>query len=212
MTADEVADFERCIAAGGVGLFPADTVYGLAVDPGSRSAVERVYAIKDRPAAKPAAVMFSDVSRALGALDWLGQRTRAALERLLPGPVTVVVANPDARFALACGPETSRLGVRVPRLDGPLEPLAALGMPLLQTSANRSGGADPRSLPEVDPRIRGAVDVELDGGELPGVPSTVIDLSAHDADGGWRLLREGALTVSEVESALGSPPTEPVTG
>ncbi|HEV2786052.1 MAG TPA: Sua5/YciO/YrdC/YwlC family protein, partial [Solirubrobacteraceae bacterium] len=84
----EADAFERCIADGGVALFPADTVYGLACDPGSQAAVDRLYALKRRPADKPAAVMFFALEPALAALPELEPRTRAALQALLPGAVT----------------------------------------------------------------------------------------------------------------------------
>ena len=64
----DAADLERCLAAGGVALFPSDTVYGLAADPENRSAVERLYRLKGRPVSKPSAVMFFDLEAALAAL------------------------------------------------------------------------------------------------------------------------------------------------
>ncbi len=190
--------FERCIASGGVALFPADTVYGLACDPESESAVERLYEIKGRPPERPAAVMFFQLGDALAALPDLGPRTRAALERLLPGPVTLLLPNPERRFPLACGPAPERLGLRVP--DLPL--LASVRRPVMQSSANRSGGEDARRLEEVDAGIRAAVDLELDGGELPGTPSTVIDLSGYEQAGEFTVLRQGALGVVAVAEAL----------
>src|SRR3954447_13453242 len=104
------------MAVGGVAVFPADTVYGLACDPQSREAVERLYLLKRRRPDKPAAVMFFDVELALAALPELGQRTRGALEALLPGGVTLLVPNPAGRFPLAGGRDV--LGLRVP--SGPL--------------------------------------------------------------------------------------------
>jgi L-threonylcarbamoyladenylate synthase len=202
MTAAEVAAFERCIAEGGVALFPADTVYGLAVDPESRAAVDRLYTLKGRPAERPAAVMFFEIGSALDALPELGERTRAALRRLLPGALTAVVANPARRYPLACGPEPERLGLRVPALDGALAPLAATRRPVLQSSANLSGGPDARRLADVDPEIRAGVDLALDGGELPGVASTVLDLSRYEASGDFDVLREGAVPVDFVRAAL----------
>ena len=204
MTADDVRRFESCIGTGGVALFPADTVYGLAADPESAPAVERLYAIKGRPPVRPAAVMFFSLERALRALPELGERTGAALERLLPGPVTVVIPNPARRYPLASGPEPDRLGVRVPALAGPLAPLRAVERPVLQSSANPSGGADARRLEAVDPALRAAVDAELDGGELPGVPSTVVDLSAYERRGDYAVLREGALGLERLAQVLGS--------
>jgi L-threonylcarbamoyladenylate synthase len=194
VTAEEVAAFERCIAGGGVALFPADTVYGLAADPESREAVERLYELKGRPAARPAAVMFFVLEPALAALPTLGSRVRQALERLLPGAVTAIVPNPERRYPLACGPEPERLGLRVPDLRGPLEPLQAVRRPVLQSSANPSGGADARRVAQVDPGLRARVDVVLDGGELPGVPSTVVDLTAYEDGGRFEILREGAVS------------------
>jgi L-threonylcarbamoyladenylate synthase len=202
VTAADVAAFERCIADGGVALFPADTVYGLASAPDSRAGVERLYGLKGRPADRPAAVMFFQLEQALDALPELGERTRAAVERLLPGALTLVLPNPARRFPLACGPEPERIGVRVPRLDGELEPLAAATAAVLQSSANPSGRADARRLEDVDGRIRAAVDLVLDGGELPGTPSTVVDLAAYEADGTWRVAREGAVPRALLDKEL----------
>src|SRR5436190_23039945 len=102
MTPEEVETFERCISVGGVALFPADTVYGLATEPESREGVERLYALKGREPDRPAAVMFFRLELALASLPELGPRTRGALERLLPGAGTLVLPNPALRFPLAC--------------------------------------------------------------------------------------------------------------
>ena len=202
MTPEDVATFERCIAVGGVALFPADTVYGLATDPASREGVDRLYRIKRRRPDRPAAVMFFDLELALAALPELGERTRTAIERLLPGPVTLVLPNPERRYPLACGPVPERIGVRVPLLAGALEPLAAARWPVLQSSANPSGGADVRRLDDVAPGIRSRVDMQLDGGELPGTPSTVVDLGAYEETGDYRVLREGAVAAVDVAALL----------
>jgi L-threonylcarbamoyladenylate synthase len=202
VTGEDVATFERCIAVGGVGLFPADTVYGLATDPTSREGVDRLYRIKGRPPARPAAVMFFDLELALAALTELGERTRLGVERLLPGPVTLVLPNPERRYPLAAGPTPERLGVRVPALTGPLEPLAAARWPVLQSSANPSGGPDARRLYEVDAEIRAHVDMQLDGGELPGTPSTVVDLADYEETGHYTVLREGAVAAVEIAALL----------
>jgi L-threonylcarbamoyladenylate synthase len=202
LTAEDVETFERCISVGGVALFPADTVYGLATEPDSREGVHRLYRLKGRRPERPAAVMFFSLELALAALPELGPRTRQALERLLPGAVAVVVPNPARRFPLACGPEPERVGVRVPLLQGPLEPLAAVRWPVLQSSANPSGATDARRLDEVDERIRAGVDMVLDGGELPGTPSTVVDLTRYEREDRFELLREGAVPRAGIEAAL----------
>src|SRR3954463_16774397 len=202
MTPEDVATFERCIAVGGVALFPADTVYGLATDPTSREAVDRLYRIKGRRPDRPAAVLFFDLGLALAALPGFGERTRPAAGRLLPGPVTLVLPNPERRYPLACGPAPDRIGLRVPSLTGPLEPLAAARWPVLQSSANPSGGADARRLADVDASIRARVDMQLDGGELPGTPSTVVDLRHYEEGGDYAVLREGAVPAVEIAGAL----------
>jgi L-threonylcarbamoyladenylate synthase len=162
--------FDECIRSGGVVLFPADTVYGLAVDPGNEAAIERMYRLKGRPREKRSALMYFSVED----VPDLPERAR----RLLPGPVTVIVA--DGR------------GIRVP--DGPR--LATVQV--LQTSANPTGGPDPRRLDDVDPAIRAGVDLEIDGGELPGTASTVVDLSGEEP----RIVREGAVSAARVRELL----------
>lgn len=190
--------FERVISDGGVAVFPADTVYGLACDPEDPAAVERLYALKGRPPAKPAAVMFFDVSRALAAVPEVGPRTRGALGRLLPGPVTVLLENPAERFPLACGPAPTTLGLRVPRI----ELLAAVGVPVLQSSANLAGGPDTARLGDVPEAIREGADLVIDGGELPGTPSTVVDLRRYEASGSWGVARTGAVPYMELAGVL----------
>ncbi len=194
--------FERCMAVGGVAVFPADTVYGLACDPASEDAVARLYALKRRIPDKPAAVMFFSVELALAALPELGRRTRVALDALLPGGVTLLLPNAARRFALACGPDRETLGLRVPALPPAASALAAVRWPVLQSSANRAGGPDARRLESVPESIRAGADMLLDAGELPGTPSTVIDLRDYEAGGAWRIVRQGAVDADEVAAAL----------
>ena len=114
--------------------------------------------------------MFFDLAQALDALPELGPRTRAAFEALLPGGVTLLVPNPARRFPLACGDDPATLGVRVPALTDAERRGAG---PVLQSSANHAGGPDARRLADVPADIRAGADLVLDGGELPGTPSTV---------------------------------------
>ena len=186
------------MSVGGVAVFPADTVYGLACDPDNKVAVQRLYTLKRRSLGKPSAVMFFDVSLALSALPELGERTREALLRLLPGAVSVLLPNPGGRFPLACGDDPSTLGLRVPEV--PL--LAGVRWPVLQSSANRAGGPDPRRLEDVPELLRRSADLVIDGGELPGTPSTVVDLRRYEDDGSWEVVRAGAVSYDELGPAL----------
>jgi L-threonylcarbamoyladenylate synthase len=146
--------------------------------------------------------MFFSRELALEALPELGARTRAALERLLPGGVTVLLPNPLRRFPLACGPDPETLGLRVPALPDALAPLAAVRWPVLQSSANRAGGPDARTLDEVPAPIRAGADLVIDGGELAGTPSTVVDLRGFEAAGEWAIRREGAVPAQTVGRLL----------
>jgi L-threonylcarbamoyladenylate synthase len=181
-------ELERCVLRGGVALFPADGLYGLACDPANREAIERIHRIKGRDERKPSAVMFFSPLAMRELIATLGPRTRDALGALLPGPVTLVVANPQHRYPHACGDDPERLGIRL--IEGPL---AGASCPIFQTSANRSGEPAPSRFGAVDPEIADAVDLAIDGGELTGMPSTVVDLTAIEDGGGWSILREGAL-------------------
>ena len=191
------AALERCVGDGGVAVFPADGLYGLACDPLHRGAVERIQALKGREAGKSSAVMYFS-PLVLGELVGdLGPRVRDAAGRLLPGPVTVVVANPRHRYPLACREDPERLGVRL--IEGPL---AGARVPVFQTSANRSGEPAPNRFADLAEPIIAGVELAIDGGELTGAPSTVVDLSRLDEDGTWIVLREGGLSASELEAAL----------
>ena len=147
---EEAADRLRdCVTAGGVAVFPSDTVYGVCCDPDNEEAARRLYALKGRPSARACAVMFFALEDALELLDDLHESEREALQALLPGPVTVLLANRGQRFASACRVDPSTLGLRVPALLGDLEALSTVGVPVLQSSANLSGEPDARTLDQV---------------------------------------------------------------
>jgi L-threonylcarbamoyladenylate synthase len=192
-----------CLRAGGVAVLPTDTVYGLACDPLQEAAVGRLYELKGRPPQRPAAVMFFALDAALNALPELAARERAALEALLPGPLTVLLPNRSNRYPLACG--SGALGLRVPRLPERLAALEALDAPVMQSSANLSGGVEARRVGDVEEVVLGGADLVLDGGELPGVASTVLDLSDFEREGRWRVVREGPLGERGIRALLGPP-------
>ena len=177
---EDAGRLEQCVAAGGVAVFPTDTVYGLCCDPDSEQAARRMYALKGRPSRRASAVLYFSLAPALEMLDDLHERERAALQALLPGGVTLLLANRGGRFAPACRTDPATFGLRVPRLP---EHLVALG--------------SVRALCE-------GADVVLDGGELRGVPSTVVDLRDFAQEGRWYVLREGAVGKDAVAQRLAS--------
>jgi L-threonylcarbamoyladenylate synthase len=193
------AALERRIGEGGVAVFPADTLYGLACDPLNEAAVERIQELKGRGERKPSAVMYFSPLAMRELLSGLGPRAREAVASLLPGPVTLIVANAERRYPLACREDPERLGVRL--IEGPL---AGVMTPVFQTSANHSGEPPPTAFSGIDERILAGADLAIDGGELLGEPSTVVDLTGIDSGEGWAVLREGALPAQEIDSRLGS--------
>jgi L-threonylcarbamoyladenylate synthase len=184
--AAELAAFESCIAGGGIAVFPTDTLYGIGCSPESDAARERLYELKGRPRDKPSAVMFFSLEAAEPELAGVGARTRSALEALLPGPVLAVL--PGGK------------GIRIPRLQG----FESVRVAVLQTSANLAGGPEPRRLADVPHELRAGAGVVLDGGELSGIASTVVDLRRYEEEGSWEVLREGAVSRAELSSALRS--------
>jgi L-threonylcarbamoyladenylate synthase len=199
---EEAAALEACVREGGVAIFPADTVYGICCDPSDERAVARVYELKGRPASRAAAVMFFARERALEALPELSGAERKAAEALLPGAVTLLVGNPLARFPAACAGDPHTIGLRVPAWPPALAALSGVGVAVMQSSANLSGGGDARRLEDVPRELREGADLVLDGGELPGVSSTVIDLRGLPAGTGWRIVRAGAVPERAVAAAL----------
>jgi L-threonylcarbamoyladenylate synthase len=187
LTHDDAVAFEQCVTAGGVVLFGADTVYGLACDGGNPDAVRRVYELKGRPPDKPAALMAFSMPVAEVLLARSGTRTRAAARALLPGAVTLVLPQ---------------LGMRYPALSEDLQALSAIGVPVMQTSANLAGGPEAKTLGEVVPEILEGADLVLDCGPLAGLASTVIDLRQFENSGVWGILREGAVDRASIERVL----------
>jgi L-threonylcarbamoyladenylate synthase len=190
---------ERTIATGGVAVFPADGLYGLACDPLDAGAIAKIHRLKGRDDGKPSAVMYFSPLAIRELVSQLGPRTKAAVSALMPGPVTLVVANPQRRYPLACRQDPEQLGIRL--IGGSL---AGTMCPIFQTSANLSGEPAPAHFEDVPESIRDGADLAIDGGELPGLPSTVVDITAIEEDGGWRILRDGALSPGDLASKLAS--------
>lgn len=150
--------FERVISGGGIVLFPSDTVYGLACDPSDAGAIERLYRLKGRAPEKAAAVMFFDLDAAFAALPAVGERTRALLRALLPGPLTALLPNAGHVFPLCCGGDLTTVGLRVVAVPA----LAGVRVAVLQSSANPAGGADASRLMDIDPAIVAGVDLVVE--------------------------------------------------
>jgi L-threonylcarbamoyladenylate synthase len=192
LRASQVEEAVCAIREGHLAVIPTDTVYGLACTPYREEPVRRLSELKGRAPEQPIALVAVSVDWLLECVPELRGRAAVLARAVLPGPVTLVFPNPARRFRWLTGARPDSIGVRVPELDGPghdvLEQVGAVAA----TSANLHGGGDPARLEDVPVEIRREV-VVVDGGELAGTPSTVLDLTAETP----RILREGALSSPE---------------
>jgi L-threonylcarbamoyladenylate synthase len=188
----------EAIRAGKLVVFPADTVYGLGATPYEPEPVERLASLKGRDVLQPVALMAASVDVLLECVPELRGRSADVVRALLPGPYTLVLPNPARRFRWLTGSRPDTIGVRVPELSGPGAELLSRVGALAATSANVHGGPDPRRLEDVPEEIRAACAAVVDGGELPGTASTVVDLTGPQP----AVLREGAVPGDEVLERL----------
>jgi L-threonylcarbamoyladenylate synthase len=196
----DVDDAVEAIRAGGLAIVPTDTVYGLASTPHEEAAVQRLYRAKGRGSQQPTALLAADFEALLECVPELTGRAEVVAGALLPGAYTLILPNPAGRFPWLAGTRPDAIGVRIPSATGPgAEVLAAVGA-LAATSANLPGAPDPRSLDEVPEELRAAADALVDGGELPGTPSTVLDLTGAEPV----VVREGAVPAAEALRVVAS--------
>lgn len=196
----ELDDAAAAIRGGLPAIVPMDTVYGLVTTPHQEDAVHRLYRLKGRDASQPTALIAADLDRLFECVPELRGRAGAIAKAVLPGPYTLVLANPARRFPWLAGANAEAIGVRVPALSGDAKALLDRVGAVAGTSANLAGGPEPRRLADVPEELR-AECAAVDGGELPGVPSTVIDFTAPEPV----VLREGAGDAAEaIALALGA--------
>jgi L-threonylcarbamoyladenylate synthase len=181
-----IEEVVAAIRAGEPVIVPTDTVYGLAADAFREEPVRGLYRLKGRAEVQPTALVAGDVDVLVEALPEL----RADVVRqLLPGPFTLILPNPARRFSWLTGDRPQTIGVRVPALSGAAAELFGRLRAVAATSANMPGGPDPRALAEIPEELRAGCGAMLDVGELPGTPSTVLDLTGAEPV----VLREGAV-------------------
>jgi L-threonylcarbamoyladenylate synthase len=187
-------DIVQALAAGRPVLLPADGVYGLCALAESREAVSGLYDLKGRGAAQPTQVIAASIDTLMRAVPEL---PRELLDALLPGAYTLVLPNPARRYSWLTGERPETIGVRVANVPEATQRVLGEVRLVAATSANEPGGPPAASLAAVPARIRAAVAAELDAGELPGTPSTVVDYTGEEP----RILREGAGDVAKALAA-----------
>jgi L-threonylcarbamoyladenylate synthase len=180
-------------------VLPTDTVYGLCADPYREAPARELYRVKGTPPDQPMALLAHDIDLLFECVPELRGRSGTMVRALLPGPFTLILPNPAQRYRWITGSTPDRIGVRVPELTGPGAEVVSRVGAIVATSANSHGATDPRRLEDVPVEIRAGAAALVDGGELPGTPSTVLDLSGEEP----RVIREGAVPAEEaLERAL----------
>lgn len=191
-----MSSVDRAVAAireGRLVVIPTDTVYGLACAASTEEAARRLYALKGRPAIQPTALVAASVDVLVEHVPELRGRSEAIARALLPGPYTLVLPNPSRRYAWLNADRPTAIGVRVPAVAGPARAVLDAAGIVVATSANLAGGPDPCRVADVPDAILSGVAAIVDGGDLPGLPSTVIDLTGERPE----ILREGAVSGAE---------------
>jgi L-threonylcarbamoyladenylate synthase len=188
-----VDDAVAALRAGRPVVLPTDTVYGLCADAYREAPVRRLARLKGRPEEQPIALLAGDLDVILDAVPELRGRAAVRARALLPGPYTLILPNPARRFRWLAGARSDTIGIRVPDLPREARDVLDRVGAVAATSANVHGGRDPAGVDDIGPEILQACEVVVDVGQLPGTPSTVIDLTGPEPV----VVREGAVSAGE---------------
>jgi L-threonylcarbamoyladenylate synthase len=193
-----VEEAVAALRAGRPVVLPTDTVYGLAAYPYRAEPAVRLYELKGRDQEQPIALVAAELDMLLKCIPELRGRAATYARALLPGPFTLVLPNPGRRFRWLTGSRPDTIGVRVPEVGGVTRAVLDQLGAVAATSANLSGAGDAGTLDAVPAEIREACGAVIDGGRLPGTPSTVLDLTGDEP----RVVREGAVPAQEALQRL----------
>ncbi|MBF0573933.1 MAG: threonylcarbamoyl-AMP synthase, partial [Desulfamplus sp.] len=197
---EEIKKAAKIINLGGVVVFPAKCLYGVAVDALNSEAVNRVFNIKQRPTNNPLLVLIDDIIQLNSLLKPISEKQLISeqalflIDKFWPGNITLVFhAEPTLPKALTAG--TGKIGVRIPGHPVARALVKAVGKPITGTSANISGQAGCKEISTLAPEILSKVDMVLDAGTLKGgIGSTVVDLTCNPI----KILRQGEIASSEI--------------
>lgn len=189
----------QCLAAGGLVVYPTETLYGLGADATNVDAVDRLIAVKGRESGKPISVIVANAAMAATVVAVVPPVAATLMDRFWPGPLTIVLeAAPTMPAPLTAG--TGTIGLRVSSHPVAAALVRELGRPVTTPSANPAGQPPPVRLEAAVAYFGDRVDLYLDGGPVRGEPaSTVVD-----ARGVVRILRPGAIPAEVIETAVAS--------
>jgi len=200
----EISDAIEALRAGELVVFPTETFYGIAADPFSESALEKLIAIKGRDPQKPIALIAADALMALLIAREVSSIARTLANTFWPGPLTIVVPAREGLPAPLVGPDGG-VGIRVSPHSIAMALSEGLGRPITATSANRSGEEPATTVAMARKSLGDKVKVYLDGGTLgASAASTVVGCDAS----GYRIIRAGAISEREIAAALSAGATE----
>ena len=186
------------LRAGQPVVLPTDTVYGLCAYPYRSEPARSLQKLKGRNETQPIALVAGDLEMLFECVPELRGRAATYARALLPGPLTLILPNPAERYRWLTGSRPDTIGIRVPELSGAAQAIVEQVGAVAATSANHTGQPDPRRLEDVPAEIRDACGALVDGGELPGIPSTVIDLTGQEP----KVVREGAVPADDALGRL----------
>ncbi len=189
------------LRAGGVVLYPTDTLYGLGADALSDEAIAKLYSIKERDGSKPIHCIVADLAMAQMYGEF-NETARCLVKEFFPGPLTIVVEKKQGlESGIARDIET--IGIRIPDNEFCIALACEFGKPYTTTSANVSGLISPSTIKAIVEQLGASaehIDLAIDAGALPpSAPSTVVGVSGTDVV----ILREGAISIGEIFEALG---------
>ena len=199
---DAIQEAAKWILNGGVVALPTDTLYGLAADPFSATAVARIFAVKGRSAERALPLIAAETSQVTEHLGRLSDAARHLVERFWPGPLTLLVHAPVALARDVTG-GTGKVGVRVPNDAVARAICAEAGRPITATSANVSGEPATSDPDQVERSLGDRLDLLIDTGMTRGgAPSTIVDVTGADAV----LVRAGAISWDDIQTWLHNAP------
>ena len=194
---DAITEAASAIRAGGLVVYPTETVYGLGADAFSSKAITKIFKIKGRESKKPIPLAVNSINMARQIAE-LTPAAEILFTKILPGPLMIVArAKPNVSKLITAG--TGNVGIRVPDHPVALKLIDFVGGPITSTSANLSGKPAPRTVREALEQLRGKVDVALDAGKCKlGVPSTIVDATARHL----KILRKGPISEKKIKKFL----------
>ena len=188
-----IAEAIRVIQAGGVIIYPTETLYGLGANPNDPAAMERLYAIKGREAARPIPFLIKDREMLAALVEEVPPAAVKLMERYWPGPLTLIFRAGEG-LPLAMRGTANTIGLRISAHPVAQRICAQLNGPLTATSANRSGEEDLVDAERIAGVLGDLVDLIIDSGTVPGIGSTVVDVTIAPP----RIVRQGIMSIEFV--------------